>query len=235
MKRLGLLLISFLLLAGCQISGGNNSGSTHSNTIIDWVDFLKWDDQEYSGIHSAVITDEQFIGEKVGEVQFNVNENVSNPSYQTRNGDAAYLDKGTDIYEVKGISGMLAVPSDYSINGYKLYYSQNSFDYQWHFEDIVMEEVEKIEIYQEQNNVIISSISNAEKMNEFLDLLVNSEKNPVYEPKTKNGDPDRYSMVFYTGDAFAYQQYLSYDGENYYWHPWDTAVVSGDIAEFLGK
>ena len=60
MKRwLGVLLL-ILFLTGCQAP----------QTVIDWVDFVKWDGKQYESIYQGVIADEEKIGEEIGEVKF---------------------------------------------------------------------------------------------------------------------------------------------------------------------
>jgi hypothetical protein len=69
--------------------------------MIDWVDFIKINGTQYQVINSAIITDSSYIGKKVGEVAFKVADNVSNPKYQFKNGDAAFWEPGTEIFGIR--------------------------------------------------------------------------------------------------------------------------------------
>ncbi|PWW28382.1 hypothetical protein DFO73_106198 [Cytobacillus oceanisediminis] len=45
MKRFFAFMILLLLLAGCR------STPFDTHTVIDWVDFIKWEGREYNGIY----------------------------------------------------------------------------------------------------------------------------------------------------------------------------------------
>jgi hypothetical protein len=233
MKKYCLSICFLLLLAGCQHS------LFRGNAVIDWVDFIKWDGISYDGIRSGVLSDETFIGEKIGTVQFKVSDNVTNPNYKTKNGDAAFHEKGTEIYSIKGAPHLLAVKSEHTINGYDVYFAREDTEYKWHFKDMPMDRVTKVEIYQSPtvNNEqydLISNLNNAGEVREFLNLLQNSEEKPDFQPNMENGDPTYYEMIFYIdGEPIAYKYNLAFDGATYFWYPWDTSVISGEIGSFL--
>jgi hypothetical protein len=96
---IGLLTIIFpLILAACSI--GNNSGT---GTLIDWVDFIVLGDIQYVGNYygdNKLV--EGSIDKVIGEVKFNVSNNTKKTDYKLKNGDAAYLPKGTKIYSING-------------------------------------------------------------------------------------------------------------------------------------
>lgn len=100
MKKL-IVLIAFLLTA-CS----KPPSFSHTDTVIEWVDFIQINDHEYVSTHSGVIADLTYIGEGVGEVKFEVNEHVTNPNYQVKNGDAAYWAEGTKIFTVKDMQDL---------------------------------------------------------------------------------------------------------------------------------
>jgi hypothetical protein len=76
---------------------------------ISWVDCVQINDIKYYSNFDRTPIDTSLIGEKIGEVNFNVYENVHNPSYRFRNGDATFLEVGTEIYSVKSNSNAIAV------------------------------------------------------------------------------------------------------------------------------
>lgn len=225
MKKWWLLLLAAFMLTGCR----STPFDVHS--VIDWVDFIKWNGTEYNGIHSAVLSNESYVGEKLGEVKFKVSDNVTNPSYKIKNGDAAFHEKGTEIYSIEGYPHLIAVVSEHAINGYRLYFSRDDMEYQWHFKDMPHDQVQKIEIYHE--NSLITEWTNKEDVKSFLGLLEKSKPNSAFQPDTVERDPEYYDMIFYTDGPLSYKYNLHYDGDTYYWHPWDTNILSDEIEPFL--
>ena len=94
---IGLLLV---FLTGCSNIG--------QSVIIDWVDFVKFNDTMYTSNYSKELASAQYLGKVVSTVNYTLDENVTNTFYQSKNGDAAYLEKGTKIYEVMGLEGVYA-------------------------------------------------------------------------------------------------------------------------------
>lgn len=231
-RSLFVFILILLLLTGCRPSAFGGQ------IVIDWVDFIHFDGKEYNGIHSGVLADKSFIGDKIGTVKFKVADNVKNPSYKIRDGDAAFHEKGTEIFQIKDHPHLIAVKDTHSVNGYSVYFSRDDSDYQWHFKDMPIEKVKTIEIYQTDpptNNKLISKLTKSVKINSFLQLLVNSEENPNFQPNRGSGDPIFYEMIFYTDEPIAYKYYLQFDGETYYWSPWDTSIVSDEIQMFIER
>ncbi|MBS4215155.1 MULTISPECIES: hypothetical protein [Neobacillus] len=232
MKNWAIFILIIFALTGCR------STPFDGHAVIDWVDFLKWDGIEYDGIYSGVLADEEYLGDKIGTVKFKVADNVTNPNYKIRNGDAAFHEKGTEIYAIKGVPQFIAVKSPRDIHGYRVYYSRKDFDYKWHFKDMPMEKVNRIEIYlayQPEGPKKLVNIDNPEEIKKFLQVLNEGESSPNFQPNMDKGDPTVYDMVFYTDQPIAYKYDLLFDGITYYWHPWDTAILSNGIGDFLPK
>lgn len=234
MKKWSMLIfiLILLVLTGCRPSafGGH--------VVIDWVDFVQIDGKHYYGIHSGVLADESFIGEKIGTVKFKVADNVKNPSYKIKDGDAAFHEKGTEIFQIKDYPYLIAVKDAHSLNGYSVYFSSDDIEYQWHFNDMPLEKVERIEIYQNDppaGKKLISKLTKSEEINDFLQLLVDSEENPNFQPYSGSTDPIFYEMFFYTDDPIAYKYYMQFDGETYFWNPWDTSILSDEIQIFINR
>ncbi|WP_252501761.1 hypothetical protein [Sporosarcina sp. Marseille-Q4943] len=234
MKKRSMLtfILILLLLSGCRLSAFGGQ------VVIDWVDFIHLDGKEYNGIHSGVLADESFIGEKVGTVKFKVADNVKNPSYKIRDGDAAFHEKGTEIFQIKDHPHLIAVKDTHSVNGYRVYFSRDDIKYQWHFRDMPLEKVERIEVYQTDppaGNQLIFELTKSEDIKGFLQLLVDSEENPNFRPNNASVDPLFYEMFFYTDEPIAYKYYLQFDGDTYFWNPWDTSIISDEIQMFIGR
>lgn len=223
-------VLILLLLTGCR------STPFDGHSVIDWVDFIQLDGKEYNGIHSGVLADKQYVGEKIGTVGFKVAGNVTNPSYKIRNGDAAFHEKGTEIFTVKDHPHLIAVKDINTINGFKVYFSSEDTEYLWHFKDMPIDKVKRIEIYEANPpdvDRLISELAENEKVKSFLQLLVHSEESPDFRPSTELEEPLSYTMIFYTEGPIAYKYDMQFDGETYYWHPWDTSILSDDIKMFM--
>jgi hypothetical protein len=230
MKKWGLFILLLIVLTGCR------STPFDGHSIIDWVDFIKWEGIEYDGIYSGVLADEVFIEEKLGTVKFKVADNVTIPNYKIRNGDAAFHEKGTEIFTIKGQPNLIAIKDASQINGYKVYHSSGVKERQWHFKNVPIDKVNEVEIYQpytSQGNKLLSKFTKHEKINRILQLLIDSEESPYFQPNTEKGDPDYFQIVLYTDEPIAYKYDIQFDGSTYYWFPWDTAILSNEIQTFL--
>ncbi|QCJ42664.1 hypothetical protein FAY30_12505 [Bacillus sp. S3] len=223
-----LFIVLMIILTGCR------SSPFGQHVQIDWVDFIKWNGKTYDGIYNGALADAKYIGEKLGEVKFKVADHVTDPEYKLKNGDAAFHDKGTGIYAIKEEPHLIAVKSARAINGYQIYFSRDDLRNQLQFQDMPMEKVSRIEIFQAYTDTPKPiAVITQPKVSQFLQLLNNSQAAPNFEPNTENGDPVYNHMVFYTGDAIAYMYDINFDGHTYFWHPDVTAILSSEMKDFI--
>lgn len=233
MKRGGLwiLIIFILFLVGCR------HDPLTRETIIDWADFIKWDGVHYDRNYSGVLADESYIGEKLGTVKFKIADNVNNPNYKSKDGDAAFHEKGTEVFAVKENTNIIAVKVSEEINGYQLYGMGEEVADRWDFKQLPIDQVRKVEIYQlytPEGIIQRAEWKNKEEVERLIQLLTNSRDQPNFQPNTEKGDSDYYEMVFYIGESpIAYKYSLLFDGNTYYWYPLETAILPNDIQEFL--
>lgn len=230
MKKSFIILWASMLLMGCSKINMQNEAT---DIIIDWVDFIKWEDTQYSALDEAVITDETFIGDKLGEVTFKVNENVSDPHYQTKHGDAAFWDKGTVLYKVRGMPYIIAVEDASEINGYRLYVDDDITN-SWNAEQLEQSEVVKVEFFEGDiypNN--INTLKEREKIDQLFDVLGEGEERPDYESDISEGDPDTYYIVFGFGEPLAIKVQLDHDADKWYWYPWELEILPDGIADYV--
>lgn len=104
-KGLAILFFMMLLLTGCNTPLEN----CPPNTIIEWVDMVKINDIRYQHESLEVPEDlEVETGKKLGEVSYEMADDACS-NHKMKNGDAAYLGKGTPIYEVKGFPSSFMV------------------------------------------------------------------------------------------------------------------------------
>ncbi len=71
--------------------------------MIDWVNFVEVGSTQYvAGPESARTLQQSDLGPVYAHVKFKVSGNVCDPSYRLKDGDAAFLEPGTAIYQVTG-------------------------------------------------------------------------------------------------------------------------------------
>jgi hypothetical protein len=92
-----------LLLVGCMSIPTPNFGQ-RTVSIIDWVDFVKFNGVTYMASHLDVgrALEAADLGPEFAKVQFKLADNVNDPEYQSKDGDAAFLEAGTLVYTVQG-------------------------------------------------------------------------------------------------------------------------------------
>jgi hypothetical protein len=92
--------IALLVLSACQMPG---SAQGCRNVQIDWVDFIQLGTTQYvAGPGPPMTIQPSELGPVVAHVNFKVAGNVCDPNYKPRDGDAAFLEPGTPIYQVNG-------------------------------------------------------------------------------------------------------------------------------------
>jgi hypothetical protein len=107
-----------LLAAACTLPG--SASGCHAQ--IDWVNFIEVGSTQY--VVSAPASgglQESDLGPIYTRVKFKVSGNICDPSYRLKDGDAAFLDVGTPIYQINGQppAGELAARFNGRIVSYK--------------------------------------------------------------------------------------------------------------------
>lgn len=93
------MIAALLFASGCQMPGSHPS----CNASIDWVNFVEVGSTQYvAGPASPTALRESDLGPVYAHIKFKVSGNVCDPSYRLKDGDAAFLDPGTPIYQVNG-------------------------------------------------------------------------------------------------------------------------------------
>ena len=91
--------VAFLLLQSCQVLGAEAPCTNQ----IEWVDFVQVGTTHYvAGPGSPVSLQEADLGPVYATVKFKVSGNVCDPHYKLKDGDAAFLEPGSAIYQVNG-------------------------------------------------------------------------------------------------------------------------------------
>jgi hypothetical protein len=95
-----LVAVALILVTGCQLPGSAQGCST---VQIDWVDFIQIGSTQYvAGPGGSEALQENDLGSVVSHVKFKVDGNICDPNYRPKDGDAAFLDPGTPVYQVLG-------------------------------------------------------------------------------------------------------------------------------------
>ncbi|TMC50391.1 MAG: hypothetical protein E6J20_16865 [Chloroflexi bacterium] len=100
-SRIVIGLLALFLICGCQMPGR----APTCNAQIDWVNFIEVGSTQYvAGQAPSSPLQEADLGKVYAHVKFKVSGNVCDPGYRIKDGDAAFLEPGTPIYEVNGES-----------------------------------------------------------------------------------------------------------------------------------
>lgn len=99
-SRVVIALFTLSLVAACQLPGAAPACSAQ----IDWVNFIEVGSTQYvAGLGaSPAALQESELGPVYAHVKFKVSGHVCDPNYKLKDGDAAFLDPGTPIYQVAG-------------------------------------------------------------------------------------------------------------------------------------
>src|SRR2546426_8011415 len=90
---------ALLFMAACLHPGSPPS----CNAQIDWVNFIQVGTTQYvAGPETTTFLHESDLGPVYAHVKFKVSGNVCDPRYRLKDGDAAFLDPGTPVYQVTG-------------------------------------------------------------------------------------------------------------------------------------
>lgn len=229
MKKVFVLVVALLLLGGCgavQMPG--------TQVEIDWVDFVHINDEQYTSMGSDVIAGLEWIGAELGEVAFNVADNVKDSSYRTKNGDAAFWDVGTPIFEVIDSPGFIAVPDEAEVHGYRIYRADTARDaHPIHYRDMDFADVGKVEFHEGYTRPALrNTLTEREEIERLLALLDGSQVNSMFSP---TGEEQFYSMIFYSEGPLAQSIQLMYDGTTWFWYPWDLNVIDTEIGKLVGE
>jgi hypothetical protein len=97
--KLAATLAAVFFVAACQLPGSTSTCTTQ----IDWVNFIQVGSTRYvAGPQPPASLQSSDMGPVYAHVKFKVSGNVCDPNYRLKDGDAAFLDAGTPIYQVDG-------------------------------------------------------------------------------------------------------------------------------------
>lgn len=231
-SRVLICFIFVLVLIGCT-----KDWNPMRHTIIDWVDFVKLEGGTYQALYGVVLSDPGLVtGEVAGKVKFHVDENVTNPSYETKEGDAAFLEEGTKLYVIQGLdpTSYLAVKDDTKVGGYKLYGNEDLVDLRrFSYDKLVASQVSQIEIYEGYDGTKRIKGIEGEEVLELMELLSSGVKNEEYRPSVSEGDPAAVRLVFDDGDPILQEHLVMKDDVHYYWHADGLTLLDDEVGRYV--
>lgn len=106
-QSLTCMLFGFLLfmaiLSSCGSTFGGQSSPGNQTAVIDWVNFVRFGGITYLAASTKPGRElkDSDLGPVFATVKFKLDGNEHDPAYKARDGDAAYLDAGTQVFTVK--------------------------------------------------------------------------------------------------------------------------------------
>jgi hypothetical protein len=224
-----------LAVSGCRTP----SPPETSYSIIDWADVIRLDGRDYVSVFDSALADPAGVGTEAGRITHRLEGNVHDPGYNLRNGDAAFWDKGTVVYEVKGFAdrSLLAVPDPSIPGGYRLYGERGRISAgSRNFDRMPRDQAVAIDRYRYASDGKAERIGSIEggSVRNVLALLDRGSAGS-YKPADAAGTPTRYSFVFQTGDPIGYRIDIYHDGVRYYWYRNDTQALPDEIGTYMAS
>lgn len=100
-SRVAGAVAAVLLISACQLPGSTST----CNAQIDWVNFVEVGSTQYvAGPESPSVLQASDLGPVYAHVKFKISGHVCDSNYRLKDGDAAFLDPGTPVYQVNGHS-----------------------------------------------------------------------------------------------------------------------------------
>ncbi len=224
MRKLLVLLCGIFIIAGCSngqfLQGFGQSRQTQS--VIDWVDSIQWNDSDYVNNYEVNQLKEEWpVGTELGEVTFKMDGHAG-ANYQLKNGDAAYLDVGTKLYEMEGYDPAFRIVADGKV--YEVSHPENA-ETIGDFLDIDGK-VERIVLQSTYDLSIVGEFSQ-ERIDEFVDELLALPYDPAVFDERGSGPRVFFGMELEDGTMTRTVYYPESRVINY------GAVVSDRLAEIL--
>lgn len=224
MRKLLLMFCCLFIMAGCS-NGQSLQGfgqSRQAQSVIDWVDILRWNDTDYVNNYEVnQLKEEWATGDELGEVTFKMDGHAG-ANYQMQNGDAAYLDIGTKLYEMQGYDPAFRIVADGKV--YEVSHPEN-VETIGDFLDIGGK-VERIVLQSSYDLSIVGEFSQG-RIDEFVDELLALPYDPAVFDEMGSGPRVFFGMELEDGTMTRTVYYPESRVINY------GAVASDRLAEIL--
>ena len=174
LKKIG----CFIILLCCIMSAGcSNYFAPKGKTIynISWIDFIQFNDiKYYSSMDSnGLKLTKDDLDKELYKVKFNVVDNVQEPGYKIKNGDAAFLPVNTEVYSVKGYSNNFCLAAYNSRRELVVYFADVNPKAK-KGEDLldIKDKVESISINSEMDGKELASITDEKLIGKMVDMIL---------------------------------------------------------------
>jgi hypothetical protein len=160
------------------VLGFASKPNTKINVCIDWVDFVKFNNVLYLSNNTLKTIPSKLIEKELGETNFNVSANVDSTNYTTKNGDAAFLPKGTKLYKLKNYNTKFMIVAK-NIDGYIVYVTDSNDDAKTGKDLMdINQKVVSIAIKSETDGkTILGIIQNKNKVNNLVKMILSAKVN----------------------------------------------------------
>ncbi|MEO7022057.1 MAG: hypothetical protein ABI234_18045 [Ktedonobacteraceae bacterium] len=190
----------FVLLLPLALLLGSCSTSTGTHTQIDWVDFIQFHGITYlAGMGQQIgrSLEQQDLGPVFAQVQFKLNDNVTDPSYHMKDGDAAFLEAGTKVYTVKGYLPAFRLAA-FSSQGLQLFEADTNPHARTGADLLdLKDKVQFITINSEKDGTtVLATVKDAQQVEQLVEMLLSS---PVNQQQNAQ-DGLRYFLAFHLMD-----------------------------------
>ena len=198
----GMFFLIFIL-AGCAPAfSGPVSASSQQGSAIDWVNFIHFQGITYvaaSERPGRALT-ENDLSSVFATVQFKLEGNIQDPNYQTKDGDAAFLDAGTKVLTVKGYSPSFRLAAQTAAGRLTLYEADTNPQAR-NGKDLldISGKVQKIGLISDQDGV--TELATLNDTSEIANLVAMIMKSPVNQ-KQLPGEK-RCFLAFHLADGTA--------------------------------
>ncbi|MHB8597899.1 MAG: hypothetical protein ACYDER_13925 [Ktedonobacteraceae bacterium] len=193
---LPLYAIVFLPLIGLVSCGSGASGAGGTSVQIDWVNFIRFQGITYLADSQHIAP--TLLGPKFAQVKFELEGNVNDPNYHSKDGDAAFLNPGTTVYTVKGYRSTfrLAVYQD----GSRVLFEADTNPMAKHGSDLVdiAGKVRSIGVNSAQNGTLqLGAIKDPREVTSLVNMVLSAPVNQQFISSAGT----RYVVVFYLNDG----------------------------------
>jgi hypothetical protein len=195
-----LFLPLILLLGGCATLAAAQPRST---TQIDWVNFVRFQGITYLAAlpQTGRALEMQDLGPVFAQVQSKLSGNVTDPSYRTKDGDAAFLDAGTKVYTMKGYLPTFRLAA--SLGQRLQLFEADTNSHARTGADLldIRGKVQSMTINKDEGDAttVLASLKDAQQVNQLVEMLLSS---PVNQQQSAI-DGARYFLVFHLVDKTA--------------------------------
>ncbi|NRF92951.1 hypothetical protein HQN89_18395 [Paenibacillus frigoriresistens] len=166
-------------------------------------------------------------------MHFKVEGNVLDSEYNIKDGDAAFLEKGTAIFELIGYPNweVVAVVDLFGVNGYRIFVEQNK---QFNFGQPAEEKVKKVQIAEvdQQGKEVIADLSWG-SASFFMSVLNRSVQSDSFIPSRVLGHSKSYQLLLDTGEVIGYKSYIYFDGDHYYTQEGNPVLLPNENAYYF--